>query len=132
MGGNTVSWRSVKQKSVALSSMEAEYMSLAEATKEALWLKALMRELIYDQKTVKIYEDNQSCIALAKNPERHSRAKHIDIKYHFVRELVEDKQIAMVYTSTKKQLGDMFIKPIPRNQFEILRDGIGLKEVKND
>ena len=112
--------------------MEAEYMSLAEAVKEAIWLKTLIKELGYEQRSVKIYEDNQSCIALAKHPERHSRAKHIDIKYHFVRELVEDKQIEMVYIPTKEKLGDMFRKPIPRNQFESLRDGIGLKEVKND
>ena len=95
MNNGCISWRSKKQRTVALSSTEAEYMALTEATQEAVWLKALLCELgeMKNDDVVKIYEDNQSSIALAKNPEFHKRTKHIDIRYHFVREKVTDGQV---------------------------------------
>uniref|UniRef100_A0AAV1UU28 Polyprotein n=1 Tax=Peronospora matthiolae TaxID=2874970 RepID=A0AAV1UU28_9STRA len=92
-----VSWRSKKQSTVALSSTEAEYMALTEAAQEAIWLKALLCELdeMRSDEAVKIYEDNQGSIALAKNPEFHKRTKHIDIRYHFVREKVAEGTLVL-------------------------------------
>ena len=97
MNSGCISWRSKKQRTVALSSTEAEYMALSEATQEAVWLKVFLCELgeMAKDEAIKIYEDNQGSIALAKNPEFHKRTKHIDIRYHFVREKVEDGQVVL-------------------------------------
>ena len=115
MSGGCNSWKSKKQRTVALSSTEAEYMALSEATQEAIWLKAFLCELgeISSDTAVKIFEDNQGSIALAKNPQYHKRTKHIDIKYHFVREKVEDGQVILEYISTLDMLADIMTKPIP-------------------
>ncbi|KAG2758626.1 hypothetical protein Pcac1_g29253 [Phytophthora cactorum] len=123
MNGGCISWRSKKQRTVALSSTEAEYMALSEATQEAVWLKVFLCELgeMANDEAVKIYEDNQGSIALAKNPEFHKRTKHIDIRYHFVREKVEDGQVVLQYVSTTDMLADIMTKPIPATQFGVLR-----------
>ncbi|KAG2759094.1 hypothetical protein Pcac1_g28834 [Phytophthora cactorum] len=76
---------------------------------------------------VKIYEDNQGSIALAKNPEFHKRTKHIDIRYHFVRERVEDGQVVLQYCSTKDMKADLMTKPITAVQFESLRSKLGIQ-----
>ena len=92
-----ISWRSKKQRTVALSSTEAEYMALSEAIQETVWLKAFMSELGEEVSNgaLTVFEDNQGAIALAKNPEFHKRTNHIDIRYHFVREKVEDGQVEL-------------------------------------
>ena len=77
-------------------------------------------------RTVKIYEDNQGSIALAKNPEFHKRTEHIDIRYHFVREKVEDGQVVLQYVSTLDMLADLMTKPIPGPQFSTLRSKLGI------
>ncbi|KAF1332324.1 Integrase catalytic core protein, partial [Globisporangium splendens] len=124
-----ISWRSKKQRTVALSSTEAEYMALSEATQEAVWLKAFMRELGEDagDGALTVFEDNQGAIALAKNPEFHKRTKHIDIRYHFVREKVEDGQVVLEYCSTQEMLADLMTKPIPAAQFDALRTKLGIQ-----
>jgi hypothetical protein len=89
-----VTWNSHKEKNVALSSYEAEFMASTEAAKQALWLRTLLGELTATQpKIVTLFVDNNSAIALMKNPVFHGRSKHIDIKYHFIRECVERGQI---------------------------------------
>ena len=129
MNNGCISCRSKKQSTVALSSTEAEYMALTEATQEAVWLKAFLCELgeMKSDEAVKIYEDNQGSIALAKNPEFHKRTKHIDIRYHFVREKVEDGQVLLQYCATKDMKADMMTKPIPAVQFEYLRNILGIQ-----
>ncbi|KAG2758651.1 hypothetical protein Pcac1_g29243 [Phytophthora cactorum] len=129
MNGGCISWRSKKQRTVALSSTEAEYMALSEATQEAAWLKVFLCELgeMANDEAVKIYEDNQGSIALAKNPEFHKRTKHIDIRYHFVREKVEDGQVVLQYVSTTDMLADIMTKPIPATQFGVLRNKLGIQ-----
>lgn len=104
-------------------------MALTEAVQEAIWLKAFLCELdeMKSNEPVKIYEDNQGSIALAKNPEFHKRTKHIDIRYHFVREKVEDGQVVLQYCSTKDMKADMMTKPIPAVQFEFLRNMLGIQ-----
>ncbi|KAH9178079.1 hypothetical protein AeNC1_017477, partial [Aphanomyces euteiches] len=91
-----VGWKSRKQRTVALSSTEAEYMGLSEASQEAVWMKRLLLDLDeVDVKTpIVVWKDNQGSIALAKNPQHHNRTKHIDIRYHFVGEKVQDQDIA--------------------------------------
>ena len=90
IGGTAVSWRSKKQSCVALSTAEAEYMALASAAQESIWLQQLLSDLNNKPTDgMVIYEDNQSCISMTKNPQFHGRAKHVGIKYHFIREQVE-------------------------------------------
>ena len=72
-------------------------------------------------------EDNQSCIAMAKNPQQHGRSKHIDIKYHFVRELVENKTIKLKYCPTKEMIADFLTKGLNREQFFYLRKKAGIE-----
>ena len=87
-GDAAITWKSSKQTCVALSTAEAEYVALATAAQEAVWLQQLMNDLMNKNiQEILIFEDNQSTICLAKNQQAHGRTKHIDIKYHFVRDL---------------------------------------------
>ena len=103
VSGGAISWFSRKQPVVAPSTTEARYVSLSTATQEALWLRRLLSEIkaIPAAPTV-IKEDNQGIIAVAKNPILHARTKHIDIKFHFVRETLQDELIEIVYCSVVK------------------------------
>ena len=129
LAGSTISWRSQRQSVVALSTTEAEYISLSSATQEAIWLRRLMGDLGLDafEPTV-MFEDNQSAICLAKNPSNHSRAKHVDIKYHFIREAIEKKEIELRYCPTDEMVADVLTKGIPRQKFEQLRTLMGVKK----
>ena len=130
MSGGYVSWKSKKQRTVALSSTEAEYMALSEATQVVEWLKAILCELGERPLdiAVKMYEDNKGSIALVKNSKYHKQTKHIDIWYHFVREKVEDGQVILEYIFTLDILADITTKPITAIQFCDLR-GISRRSV---
>ena len=84
IGGTAITWKSTKQSCVALSTAEAEYVALSGAAQEAIWLKQLNQYLTEVSEPVAIYVDNQSAIAIDKNPQFHGRVKHINIKYHFI------------------------------------------------
>jgi hypothetical protein len=123
LGGAAISWASKLQPTVALSSAEAEYMSLSAGVQEAIHLRQLMSDLGFPQRgpTV-IYEDNQGCIALSENPVMHKRTKHIDVRHHFIRERVESGDIALKYVATKDQLADLLTKALKRDVFQRLRE----------
>jgi hypothetical protein len=126
--GGCISWRSKRQPTVAISTTESEYMALSEATQEAIWLRTLLAELLrFKQQSVIIHEDNQGCIAISKNPEHHKRTKHIAIKYHFLREKVEDKTIDVKYCRTEDMVADVLTKPISACQYEKLVKQLGLQ-----
>ena len=113
LSGAAVRWRSKKQYCVALSTAEAEYMALASATQEAVEMQRLQNDL--NEASVKstlIYEDNQSTICMAKNPQYHGRAKHIEIKFHYIREQVEKKAIQLEYCESKNMVADMVTKAL--------------------
>jgi hypothetical protein len=112
MNGGPISWKSKKQPIVALSSMEAEYIALSEAAKEALWLKKLKDDLQENRNILTIYEDNQSCIKTASDVIRNERSKHIDVRFHFLRELVESKEIQITYCPTQQMIADMLTKSL--------------------
>jgi hypothetical protein len=110
-----------------MSSTEAEYISAANAALEILWLKDLMRDLDLDQRNpIILYEDNQSCIKLAQSERYKSRTKHIDVKYHKLRELKENKTIDLEYCNSKDMIADILTKPLPKPQFEHLREKLPL------
>ena len=122
-GNGTISWSSRKQRTVAKSSTEAEYVALSLATQEAIWLRCLMKD--FGKQTdapTTIYEDNQGAIELAKNAKYHSRTKHIDICHHFVRERVVSNEIRVIYCRTEDMVADIMTKGLPKPTFEKLRD----------
>ena len=117
-GDAVVSWASKRQPTVALSTTEAEYMALTQATKEAIWLRNLMHDLQQpDQGPTTIFEDNQACIAIANNPVHHSRTKHIDVQHHFVRERISLGDVKLEYCSTDLMLADTLTKALPSPAF---------------
>lgn len=119
IGEAIVSWKSKKQTTVALSTAEAEYIALSYAMREGLYLRSILKELGYEQKkpTV-IHIDNQAALAWAKNPVDRQRSKHIDIKYHFIRESIQNGDFELKYCITQEMAADMMTKPLSRNQFE--------------
>lgn len=128
LGGNTVSWRSQKQKVVALSTTESEFIAAAQTIKELIWLHRLIFEITKQKVTKpKLYLDNQSAIRLLKNPEFHKRTKHIDVRYHFAREKIQAGLFEVEYVPTKEQQADIFTKPLAREQFCHLRDLLNIK-----
>ena len=119
MGKNLVMWCCHKQDTVALSTTEAEYMSLSECTKEIMWLRQLLGELHFKQPhATTIYEDNAGCIKLANNEIILSRSKHIDIKHHFLREKILKRVINPVYVSTHVNTADIMTKGLSVVKFQ--------------
>jgi hypothetical protein len=127
LGDNLIMWRSKKQMTTALSSTEAEYMALTETFKEVIWLEQLMGELGLKEKgPIPVYEDNQGCILLAKNPIILSRSKHIDIRHHFIREKVASGLIEIIHKPTKEMTADALTKAITWESFQKHRKSMGL------
>jgi hypothetical protein len=108
-----ISWNSKSQPVTAISAAESEYIAATEAAKEAIWWRLFMDELGFKQETTILHEDNQACIILSKNPQSHNRTKHIQVRFHFIREKVASQEIAMQYIPTKSQLADIFTKGTP-------------------
>ena len=109
IGSGAISWSSKRQPTVALFSCKAEYVAQTQATKEAIWLRSLLVELLNTRSELTatvIYGDNQGAIALAKNPQFHPRTKHIDIQHYFVREKQAEGQVNLQYIPTEKQVAD--------------------------
>jgi hypothetical protein len=130
LAGGPVAWQSAKQKVVALSSCEAEYIAAAGAACEAVWLARLMAELVGGAVLApKLKVDNKSAISLMKNPVHHDRSKHIDVKFHFIRECYEKKLIDVEFVGTELQLGDILTKALGRVRFQELRGEIGMKNL---
>lgn len=128
LGSGCVSWSSKKQPTVALSSTEAEYKAACLASCEALWLRRVLMDLGAPQIDPTMVQcDNQSCMAIAKNPVFHARTKHIEIQYHYVRELILNESIDLVYCHTSENCADIFTKALSREQLEhhLHRLGIG-------
>ena len=125
LGECTISWGSKKQSMVALSTTEAEYIALSLACQEAVWLRNLLADIQLEQAVTTIHEDNQGAIALSKNPTSHSRTKHIDIKYHYVRDLITRNEINVIYCPSNNMIADLFTKGLPRIQYEQLRGPYG-------
>ncbi|KAL4089751.1 hypothetical protein QTP88_024723 [Uroleucon formosanum] len=130
-GSSIISWTSQGQHCVSLSSTDAEYISASEAVKGIMWITRLIISLSKtgDKKPI-LYIDNQSAIRLVKNPEFHKRTKHIDVRYHFIREKYEDGQFQLQYIGTEDQIADILTKPLVKECFEKLRSAIGVTTIK--
>ena len=124
--GGAVSWQSRLQRCVALSTTEAEYIAIAEGGKEMLWLKRFLEELGFKQKEYKVHCDSQSALDLSKNSMYHSRTKHIDIRYHWIREVMDQQLLKLVKIHTKENPADMLTKVVSREKLELCRDIAGL------
>lgn len=127
LNGGAISWASKRQKSVATSTTEAEYMALSLGVKEAIWLRRLLGELGFPRDgPVPILVDNQSCIKLAKNPENHQLTKHIDTQYHFIRQEVEKEVVSVEFCSTKRMAADFLTKSVNMDQHNMCSQAAGL------
>lgn len=118
LSGCAISWKATLQSTVALSTTEAEYMAAAEAVKEAIWLRGLVSDLGLLQDTSVVYCDSQSAIHLTKNQMYHERTKHIDVRYHFIRDIILQGDIAVKKIATADNPADMMTKPIPVLKFK--------------
>lgn len=125
----SVSWCSRKQCTVALSTTEAEYIALSLGVSEACWIRYFVHDFKLDNDfiCVKIFADNQSAIKVSKNPEFHKRLKHVDIKFHFVRDKINNGVVTVNYLSTDNQIADMFTKPLSLYMFNKFRNQLGLE-----
>ncbi|KAK3037884.1 hypothetical protein RJ639_032114 [Escallonia herrerae] len=127
LGNNAISWCSKKQPIVTLSSCEAEYVAATAGACHAIWLRTFFKELHFEQtEATKIMLDNKSAISLAKNPVFHDRSKHIETKYHFIRQCIENMQVEVGYVKSVDQLADIFTKPLKDDIFQKLRMMIGV------
>jgi hypothetical protein len=118
LGDCFVSWQSIKQKVVALSSCEAEYIATTTAATQALWLSRLLGELLGRKvEVVELKVDSKSTLALAKNPVFHDRSKYIRAKYHFIGECLEEGSIKVNYIATTDQLADILTKSLGKAKF---------------
>lgn len=125
--GGTVSWACRKQSCVSLSTCESEYIALAETCQEVIWLRSLCKDLGIDliDPTI-INEDNQSCIKLVENEKFSNRTKHIDTRYHFVRDLKENGIIKLQYCCTELNVADLLTKPLGASRMDQMRKFVGI------
>ena len=126
IAGGPVSWRSTLQSTVALSTTEAEYMAVTEAFKEAIWLHGLVEDLGIVQKQVEVFCDSQSAICLAKNQVYHGRTKHIDVRFHFIREIIDEGNILLQKIRTADNPADMLTKVVTGIKFQHCLDLINI------
>lgn len=125
-----VSWASKKQQTVSISSTEAEYIALSLAVTEACWLRKLLLDFdLFDvNKAIPIFEDNQSAIKIAYSPENSRRLKHLDIKFFFIKEKIDNGLVNVLYKRSEDQEADIFTKPLPKIKFLKFREKLGIVE----
>ncbi|GJU66453.1 ribonuclease H-like domain, reverse transcriptase, RNA-dependent DNA polymerase [Tanacetum coccineum] len=129
-GNKIQGYSNAKQGTVALSSCESEFIAATAAATQALWLKRLLSKITdSNEEKITIYVDNKSAIALMKNPVFHGRSKHIDTKYHFIRECVEKEDLTVEHISGEQQRADILTKALPRIRFVTMRQILGVKNL---
>nr|GEY87442.1 retrovirus-related Pol polyprotein from transposon TNT 1-94 [Tanacetum cinerariifolium] len=132
LGDKLISWSSKKQKSTIISSTEAEYIALSGCYAQILWMRSQVTDYGFQINKVPLYRDNKSAIALCFNNVQHSRANHIDVRYHFIKEQVENRIVELYFLRTEYQLADIFTKPLPRERYNFLIDKLGMKSMSLD
>jgi len=127
LSGGAVSWSSKKQPIVTLSTTEAEFVAAAACACQAVWMRRILEKLNHEQKGCTILMcDNSSTIKLSRNPIMHGRSKHIDVRFHFLRDLTRDKVIELVHCDSQDQVADLLTKPVKLQTFENLREQMGV------
>ena len=127
MGDTAFTWLSKKQPIVTLSTCEAEYVAATACTCHAIWLRNLLKEVSMSQiDPTEICVDNKSAIALAKNPVFHDRSKHIDTRYHYIRECVASSEVQLKFVKSRDQIADIFTQPLKTEDFIRLRQSLGI------
>jgi hypothetical protein len=129
--GGAVSWNSKQQELVVLSTTEAEYVAATHAAKEGLWIRSLISELfgklIDITSPTTLFSDNKSAIALAHEHQYHARTKHIDIRYHFIRWVIENGSMCLIYCPTDEMIADTLTKPLPSIKAKHFAAELGLR-----
>ena len=127
MGENAFTWVSKKQSIITLSTCEVVYVAATSCVCLAIWLQNLLKEIGLPQKELtKFFVDNKSAIDLAKNPVFHDRSKHIDTRYHYIKECITRKDMLLEYVKSYDQVADIFTKPLKQEDFPKLRSLIGV------
>jgi hypothetical protein len=130
LNGGAVSWASKRQEMVTLSTTESEYVAATHAAKEGLWLRSLLTQVFYPLRDpTTLFSDNQSAIALAKDHQYHARTKHIDIRYHFIRWVVSEGSIHLVYCPTEDMVADALTKALPSAKVKHFASELGLSSL---
>ncbi|GJU20512.1 hypothetical protein Tco_0158270 [Tanacetum coccineum] len=119
LGDRLVSWSSKRQKSAAISSMEAEYIALFGCCAQVLWMRSQLIDYGLGFNKILMYYDNKSAIALCYNNVQHSRSKYIDISFHFIKEQVENGVVELYFVNMEYQLADIFTKALGRERIEV-------------
>ncbi|GJX37275.1 retrovirus-related pol polyprotein from transposon TNT 1-94 [Tanacetum coccineum] len=127
LGGKLVSWSSNKQDCTAMSTAEAEYVSLSACCAQVIWMRTQLLDYGYKYNRILMYCDSKSAIAISCNPVQHSKTKHIDIWYHFIKEHVERGTVEIYFVGTAYQPADLFTKALPKERFEYLVHRIGMR-----
>jgi hypothetical protein len=130
--GNLINWQSSKQKVVALCSCKAEYMEATTVACQSIWLAWLLTDMLgVESGTPQLLIDNQSAIALSKNPVCHDRSKHINVQFHFIRECIKEGRIKLDFVATTNQVADLLTKALGRVCIQDLHGRIGVKSVND-
>ena len=127
LAGCVFAWNSRAQKTVALSSTEAEYMSLSDTSRQLIWIKNLFSELGIILQPLPLYGDNQGSIFLSSNLVQEKRIKHVDLRYHFIRDTIETKKVELFFIEGNSNPADMFTKNLGRVKFLKFREQLGLE-----
>lgn len=126
LGNNLVSWFSKKQNSISLSTAEVEYIAAGSCCTQLIWMQQMLTDYGFPPTMLTMLCDNLSAINISKNPVQHSRTKHLDIRHHFIREMVESESLVINHVPTESQLADIFTKTLDHNRFEQLRSALGI------
>ena len=134
LGGGAVVWRSIKQSSIAYSTMEAEYIAACEVAKESVWLKKFYTDLEVVpnmEKPLVLYCDNSGAVENSKEPRSHKRGKHIERKYHLIREIIHREDVLVMKIALEENLADQFTKTLPERVFTGHLEGLGLRDMSH-
>ncbi|GJZ62131.1 hypothetical protein Tco_0618268 [Tanacetum coccineum] len=127
LGDKLVSWSSKMQKSAAISSTKAEYIGMSGCCAQILWMRSQLTDYGFGFNKILMYCDNKSAIALSCNNVQHSRSKHMDIRFHFIKEQVENGVIELYFVNMEYQLADIFTKALARERIEFLINKLGMQ-----
>ena len=131
LDGKLVSWQSKKQICVPLSTAEAEYIAATSYTSQVVWIQSQLRDYRLNMKKIPLYCDSESAIRICHNPVQHSKTKHIALRYHFIKDHVEDGNVEIHFVRTTDQLAYIFTKALPEASFNKILQGVGMMQAES-